>query len=97
MPKVAPPVESEIEDKAVSPKLLRQVVIEKMNFQTMKMELLHAVREDDATELPESLTLFAFFSFLDDDGNHHSWSAGQVVTAADEMRDLIARGAVFKG
>ena len=67
-----------------------------MSFTTFKLEKRHVVREDDATELPQSLTLFAMFGYLDDEGQQKFWSAGQVVTDPDEMRDLIARGVLFQ-
>lgn len=77
-------------------KILRQVVVEKMNFGTLQMDKHHEVREDDADVLPESLKVFAMYGYLEEDGQSKFWAAGCVVTDPDEMRELIARGVVFE-
>lgn len=54
------------------------------------------VTEEGVATLPATVTLACPFAYYDDAGDLHSWGAGRVVTDADEIADLAARGAIFE-
>lgn len=45
---------------------------------------------------PESVTLESAYSFYDEDGAHHYWAEGHVVTDAGHIDALVKRGAPLK-
>lgn len=48
-------------------------------------------------ELPESVTLAAPYGYIGDDDLNHFWQAGDVVTDAADIADLVARKAPLVG
>lgn len=46
--------------------------------------------------LPDSITLASPYGYYDDAGTLHMWQEGQVVADADQIEDLLERGALLK-
>lgn len=42
---------------------------------------------------PAPVRLTHPYGYFDDEGGFHTWSAGEIVTDADEIADLMKRGA----
>jgi hypothetical protein len=52
-----------------------------------------ALDADKPDALPDEVTLLRPYAFYDEDNTLHSWSDGQVVKDADQIKTLLDRGA----
>lgn len=72
-----------------------QAVVTKTDPVTTVVTTTDVITETVLEALPASATLAAPYAFYDDDGERHSWAAGQVLVDPDEIAMLLDRGALF--